>query len=360
MFKFLVVLLGIGLGLALMLLVVRIWSRVSPEKEFPIFWLGAGYMGFAVAGGFLFFILRNNIVKAWILRYSVMERFFERMPVYQLVSSVVGLIAGLIVAALLCRLFNFLGNGLLTTVLATILYLMLGSLGFSVGRKKSADVPGMMNRLDGFRDRHRKNSGNHAVTSAGKLLDTSAIIDGRILEISRTGFVEGELVVPQFVVDELRHVADSSDESKRERGRRGLDMLQIMQAELANRIRLDETDFEDVTDVDVKLLRLARRTGATVITGDYNLNKAASVNEVKVLNVNELANALRPTVIQGQEMKVRITREGREAGQGLAYLNDGTMVVIEAGKSFVGEEKNITVTSVLQTSAGRMIFAKLS
>jgi len=189
-------------------------------------------------------------------------------------------------------------------------------------------------------------------------VDTSALIDGRILEVAKTGFLEGEFVVPQYVVDELQTVADSSDDSRRERGRRGLEILHEMQGSLKQLV-IDPADIEDIRDVDVKLLRQARDCGGTVITVDYNLQKAAAVSEVRTLNVNELAEAMRPAVVQGMDMRVRVTKEGKEPGQGVAYLEDGTMIVIENGKSLLGGEADVTVTSVLQTSAGRMIFAKL-
>jgi len=189
-----------------------------------------------------------------------------------------------------------------------------------------------------------------------KVLDTSAIIDGRILDICRTGFLEGDIVVPSFVLDELRHIADSADTLRRGRGRRGLDVLQKLQEEVP--LRIEEKDDYD-GEVDVKLLRLARDLKGAVMTNDYNLNKVAGVAGVPVLNVNDLAGALRPNVLPGEEMTVRVIREGREPGQGVAYLEDGTMVVVENGRRRVGETLNAEVTTVLQTSAGRMIFARV-
>ena len=189
-----------------------------------------------------------------------------------------------------------------------------------------------------------------------KVLDTSVIIDGRILDICRTGFLEGDMVVPAFVLDELRHIADSADALRRGRGRRGLDVLKKLQEETP--LRIEERDECD-GEVDVKLLRLARELNGAVMTNDYNLNKVASVAGVPVLNVNDLAGALRPNVLPGEEMTVRILREGREPGQGVAYLEDGTMVVVENGRARVGETLSCAVTTVLQTSAGRMIFARV-
>lgn len=359
LFRILVILLGVGLGLALAKFVDDRYTAVLIRDEnFIWLWKVILFAGLAFLGGLLFFALSNQIAKHWISWSGAVEKRLDNMPAHQVASSVTGLILGLIVAALLSGIFKSLGSGMAISVLSAILYLALGSLGFTIGHKRSKEFSAMLMRFNTSRDNHRSRKNG----SAGviKLLDTSAIIDGRVFEICKTGFVEGTLNVPQFVVDELQHVADSSDDGKRERGRRGLDLLKHMQEELQNRIVINETDYPDVTDVDVKLLRLAKQNGWAIVTADYNLGKAAAVNEVRVLNVNELANALRYTVTQGQELTVRITREGREAGQGLAYMNDGTMLVIEGGKEFVGMEKRVTVTSVLQTSAGRMIFAKLA
>nr|SIP63091.1 Pili retraction protein pilT [uncultured bacterium] len=180
-----------------------------------------------------------------------------------------------------------------------------------------------------------------------------------MLEICRTGFIEGDLIVPSFVLDELRHIADSADSLRRARGRRGLDMLRKMQEELGGSLRVEDVRQEDDAEVDVRLLRLAVALGGAVMTNDYNLNKVAGVAGVPVLNVNELASALRPAVLPGEEMPVRIVREGKEPGQGVAYLDDGTMVVVENGRRRVGETLDAEVTTVLQTSAGRMIFARV-
>lgn len=356
LFKTLIVLLGIGVGVAIMLLIVQAYELSNPGKTIPMFGLVLGYGLLGLAGGFVFYLLKDTLLQKWMHWSGTVEKRLDKMPVHQLTASMLGLILGLLVAALLCRVFSFMGTGIVAVSLSAILYLVLGSLGFSIGRKRGAEFSTMIARLYGMRERQRiRKTG----ISGRKLLDTSAIIDGRILEIVKTGFVEGDLVIPQFVVDELRHVADSSDESKRERGRRGLEMLQTLRTGMKNRIRLDETEYADVTDVDVKLLRLAKQTGSAVITCDYNLNKAAAISEIRVLNVNELANAMRPAVSQGQDLRIRITREGREAGQGLAYMSDGTMIVVEGGGPFVGNEINVVVTSILQTSAGRMVFAKL-
>lgn len=196
--------------------------------------------------------------------------------------------------------------------------------------------------------------------ASAKILDTSVIIDGRIADMAETGFVEGNLVVPRFVLRELQSIADSSDPMKRRRGRRGLEVLNRLQNNPALSVELLETDFPDIREVDAKLVALGKSTGAKILTNDYNLNKVAELQGVGVLNINSLADALKPVVLPGEPITVRVVKEGKEPGQGVAYLDDGTMVVVDNGKNWMGQTIEVVVTSVLQTTAGRMIFARLS
>ena len=189
-------------------------------------------------------------------------------------------------------------------------------------------------------------------------MDTSVIIDGRIFDICQTGFVEGPLVIPGFVLNELRHISDSADGLKRNRGRRGLDILNKIQKELSIETQIYEEDFPEIAEVDAKLLKLAQVLNGKVVTNDFNLNKVAEFQGVPVLNIKELANAIKPVLLPGEEMKVVVMKDGKEASQGIAYLDDGTMIVVEGGRKFISEEIMVVVTSVLQTAAGRMIFAK--
>ena len=189
-------------------------------------------------------------------------------------------------------------------------------------------------------------------------MDTSVIIDGRIFDICQTGFVEGPLVIPGFVLNELRHISDSADGLKRNRGRRGLDILNKIQKELSIETQIYEEDFPEIAEVDAKLLKLAQVLNGKVVTNDFNLNKVAEFQGVPVLKINELANAIKPVLLPGEEMKVVVMKDGKEASQGIAYLDDGTMIVVEGGRKFISEEIMVVVTSVLQTAAGRMIFAK--
>ncbi len=191
-----------------------------------------------------------------------------------------------------------------------------------------------------------------------KLLDTSVIIDGRIADICDTGFIEGTIIIPVFVLEELQHIADSADSLKRVRGRRGLDILQRIRTAANINVQIDNRDFDDITEVDSKLVRLGKQIGAKIITNDYNLNKVSELQGVPVLNINELSNAVKPVVIPGETMRVKVVKEGKEQGQGVAYLDDGTMIVIENGRYHMNETIDVEVTSALQTAAGRMIFAK--
>jgi len=191
------------------------------------------------------------------------------------------------------------------------------------------------------------------------LLDTSVIIDGRIADIFQTHFVEGRIVIPRFVLKELQQIADSQDALKRNRGRRGLDVLNKIQKNTALDVRIQEDDFPEIKEVDAKLVKLAKLLGAKILTNDFNLNKVAEIQNITVLNINELANSLRPVVLPGESMDVRVSKEGKEYNQGIAYLDDGTMVVIDNSRHLIGQAVKVVVTSVLQTSAGRMIFAKL-
>ena len=351
--KLLLILLGIGLGLAAAQLGLALY-RLNHQTTAP--WIPvAAYAGMGFLGGIILLLLSRRIISRVSNLSREMQKEFDKMPVNQLMTAVIGLIIGLIVAALLRQMVSFLGNGVAGAALTAILYLTFGALGYNIGKRRSREFMAMITRLSGAREKSRIRKHGYA---ARKYVDTSAIIDGRILEVAKTGFIEGEFVIPQYVVDELQRVADSADDSRRERGRRGLEILRSLQDSLKQLV-IDPADIEDIQDVDVKLLRQARDCGGTVITVDYNLQKAAAVSSVRSLNVNELADALRPAIVQGMEMRVRVEKEGKEPGQGVAHLDDGTMIVIENGKPLIGDDAEILVTSVLQTSAGRMIFAKL-
>lgn len=264
-------------------------------------------------------------------------------------------VCGLLIALLIGVLLNFpLGRipwvGPYLSLLVTLLLAYLG-VTFTLNRKDEFSF--LTNQL-----LKRPISIAEKKKGSGKLLDTSVIIDGRILDISKTGFLEGEILVPGFVLEELRHIADSPDLLKRNRGRRGLDILNKMQKELDIEVSIINKDYEEISEVDSKLVKLAQDDGLVILTNDFNLNKVCELQGVSVLNINELANAVKPVVLPGEEMLAHIIKDGKEVGQGVAYLDDGTMIVVEGGRRFIGDTIEVLVTSVLQTAAGRMIFAK--
>lgn len=278
------------------------------------------------------------------------------MPASKLVAGVLGMILGLAVAALLAPALSNLPPPLGGTLplAASVLF---GYLGAAVMGMRYQDISRFVSAHLG----REVAQGSPKSRSEGKvLLDTSVIIDGRIADISRTGFIGETMLVPRFVLNELQHIADSSDPLRRNRGRRGLDMLNKLRKESVVPIVITDMDVEDVREVDDKLVMLARQLHCPVVTNDYNLNRVAELQGVLVLSINELANAVRTILLPGETLQVRIIQEGKEAGQGVGYLDDGTMVVVENGKRFLNRTVEAVVTKVLQTAAGRMIFAHLS
>ena len=317
-------------------------------------WINNPYISVAL-GATLLFVL-SFVLSDYCVRFITwMEEVLFKLPVGDLLFGTVGLIIGLSVATLIGFAINKVQLPVITEVLPIILSIILGYLGFRVGFNKRDELLQLFTRSGGPT---KKKNGEQEANSLQKLLDTSVIIDGRIADISETGFIEGTLVVPQFVLTELQHIADSSDTLKRTRGRRGLDILKRLQDERQSKVAIVDDDFEDIAEVDLKLVRLAKQMGAQILTNDFNLNKVCELHQVKVLNINDLANAVKPVVIPGEDMQVVVIKDGKEHNQGVAYLDDGTMIVVEGGRSYIGQAITVTVTSVLQTSAGRMIFAK--
>ena len=278
------------------------------------------------------------------------EDKLTKMNTKELVASVIGVVCGLVIANLIGSAFS--SYGAIGTVIMVILYMLFGFLGYRVAQKKRDDFSFALP----FKDNKESKK---AIAGKPKILDTNVIIDGRILDLLKTGFIEGKIIIPNFVLEELRHIADSSDSLKRNRGRRGLDILNEIQKQLAVVVEIVDFTYKEPLEVDSLLLKMAEKMDAYVVTNDFNLNKVAEFQGVKVLNINELANAIKPVVLPGEEMRVTIIKEGKENGQGIAYLNDGTMIVVEGGNKFIGDTKTVLVTSVLQTAAGRMIFTKL-
>jgi uncharacterized protein YacL len=277
-----------------------------------------------------------------------LELRLHRVPAHNMVGALVGGVTGLLGAYLVWGAVAGLQLGAEHFVHALLIVFLI-YIGVVIGARRGEWFePARV--IAAFKDASRLHQ--------YKVLDTSVIIDGRIADICETGFLDGTLVVPQFVLRELQQVADSSDSLKRNRGRRGLDILQRIQKMPHVQVQIVETDFPEVREVDLKLIEVAKRLSGKIVTNDFNLNKVAQLRGVAVLNINELANSLKPVVLPGEVLRVSVLKEGKEAGQGVAYLDDGTMVVVEQGKRAIGRTIEVSVTTVLQTTAGKMIFCR--
>ncbi|MCI0528747.1 MAG: TRAM domain-containing protein [Nitrospira sp.] len=283
----------------------------------------------------------------------LLESVLRQLPTRTVFFGLVGFGVGILIAGLVNFITGplFLGDTATLLVWQSATVLILGYLGLIYGSRmadeylkghklpEAADVP--------------------AIERNNKILDTSVIIDGRIADLCETGFLEGIFIIPQFILQELQHIADSPDSLKRARGRRGLDILHRIQNMADIRVKIVEEDFPNIKQVDSKIVALAKKVNAKVVTNDLNLNKVAGLQGVTVLNINELSNALKPVVLPGETMRVFVLKEGKESGQGVAYLDDGTMIVVDDARKFIGKNVDVIVTSVLQTTAGRMIFTRL-
>jgi uncharacterized protein YacL len=278
------------------------------------------------------------------------EKIIKRVALKVLLGGTIGLLVGLSIAKLIAYAFTGLENNIVRTAIFVVLSCIFGYIGMVLGSIKIEEL-GFPNWTWFMRGASRNNP--------VKILDTSVVIDGRIADIVETGFLDGALVIPEFILQELQHIADSSDPTRRARGRRGLDVLKRLQQEKLVEVRIDRQDFENLNEVDAKLVALALRLNAQIVTNDYNLSKVADVQGIRVLNINQLANALKPVVLPGEVLRLQILKEGKEQGQGIAYLEDGTMVVVENASRLLGKEVEVSVTSILQTTAGRLVFTTL-
>ena len=358
-------------------------------------------VGLGGAAGYLvspFFANKLQKFSIWV------EGQLSKMPLQDVVAGVCGLAIGLIIANLLGAAFSnipVVGN-----YIPVVFSIVFGYLGIHIVIRKQKEIMELLGRMVKLKKKPKEAAesseaaaqasvaaqpvalangaalpgavppgtvaaGGQILPMAGmvqspgygsyvpcKLLDTSVIIDGRIADICSTGFLDGKLLIPVFVLEELQHIADSADALKRVRGRRGLDILQKIRTESGLQVEIINQDFDDISEVDSKLIRLGQQLGGKIITNDYNLNKVSELQGVPVLNINDLSNAVKPVVIPGESMTVNVVKEGKEHGQGIAYLDDGTMIVVENGRYYLGKTIQVEVTSALQTSAGRMIFAK--
>jgi uncharacterized protein YacL len=328
------------------LIMGAIWARyimqelsdkvTEPINQFP--WVVFGGL---VGGGVSVIIL--------VVLRLVSQEFYEKLAP-AIVAVVLAMVMGYFAGQYILFWWPDVDITLRINVIATLV-LLFGFVGIYFGLTRAAKWESLISAVT---------KRNHPFGSP-KVIDTSVIIDGRVGDIWNSGFIEGTLIVPRFILKELQHIADSSDVLRRAKGRRGLDILKVMQeGDRKVSVVIVDDDPEDVREVDGKLVRVARRYGAKIITNDYNLNKVAQIEGVPVLNVNDLANAVKPAVLPDERMRVKVIKEGKEAFQGVGYLDDGTMVVVDGGRDYVGRNVDVVVTSVLQTSAGRMIFSRLS
>lgn len=303
----------------------------------------------AIIGSFI----SPYLIKSLFMFTSTVEKSLSAMSTQDLIAGTLGLFLGLIIANLVGLAFGSVPY--IGPYVSVALSIILGYLGMHLVVSKKSELAGWLHlHAEGSFDK-KKNKDHHT----GKLLDTNVIIDGRVADIYRSGFLEGPIIVPVFVLEELQKIADSSDILKRNRGRRGLDILNHMRKNSKDDVIIITNDFEDISEVDSKLVKLAREKNYKIVTNDYNLNKVAELQGVAVLNINDLAIAVKPAVIPGEQIFVQLVKSGKEEGQGVAYLEDGTMIVVENGSQCIGKEVPVIITSVLQTSAGKMIFAKL-
>ncbi len=358
--RFFIILIGLFVGPGIVVLVFEVISKLNGVNAYTLLldWVSLLIFIFSgIVSGLIFFALSKSIVDAIFNAAGQADKRLSKLPAQVMLPAVAGLLLGLIVSYFLSGLITgIIIIPWIAGIINVVITIVSVYLGISILVRYRRDLPG------GFFRRHKDEKDDKLKDeplARPKLLDTSVIIDGRIFDICNTGIIEGALVIPEFILDELRHIADSSDDLKRNRGRRGLDVLKRIQSELNLPVKIVHGDVEEASDADAKLLSLAKKMDGIVVTNDYNLNKVAAVKNVPVLNINELSNAVKPVVLPGEEMKVTVVKDGKEPGQGVAYLDDGTMIVVEDGVREMNKPSAVVVTSVIQTAAGRMIFARL-
>jgi len=312
------------------------------------------YLSSAIITGIIFIILSKYLADRLFSIMQSIDRWFSALPASVIFPGALGLIIGLIISFLFTGLFNWMHIPWLSAIINIMIYTAFCYLGIRITIKRKSEL-----HLFNFLKSHQKEKSETGGTSYCKIFDTSAIIDGRIYDLCKIGFIEGTIVVPDFILDELQHIADSPEDLKRAKGRRGLDMLNKIQRELKLSVNIVHTEYNEEMEIDSRLLRLAEDMGGKILTTDYNLNKVAAVWNIPVLNINELANAIKMVLLPGEVILVKIIREGKELGQGLAYLEDGTMIVVEGAAFRLEDNLYVEVRSVLQTAAGRMIFADI-
>lgn len=334
---------GASLGIFAIPELIRLFNLNVPEI------LKNAYVDGAI-GIIVFFILFYWLIDRVVNLIIKGEKSLLNINFMELIFATLGMILGLMIASMISLIFNFMGFTLLKNTVPVILAVVLGYLGFQVGLKKRDEIQSFLP------ERFQSGSNKRRVLDNTKLLDTSAIIDGRILSIVECGFLDGTIIVPQGVLDELQLIADSTDGMKRDKGQRGLDILSQLQ-NTGHPIKIVPGN-KNIKEVDQLLVAMAKESKSSVITTDFNLNKVCQVQGIKVLNVNDLSEAIKPVVAQGDQFMLNVTKAGKEENQGVGYLEDGTMVVVENGKHLINKQVNVEVQSVLQTASGRIIFTK--
>lgn len=347
LFRVVLVIAGAALGPGLIILffdLIKPYFDVDPHTLLPAWATLMLFISAAVIFGVIFFFLSKPLYKKARKLSSWIEGKALEYPAKVTFTGIAGLVIGLVVAFLLSQIITDIGIEWIRMAINILIYLICGYIFMRIAvicAKK------MFAKKKVNEDSARRN-----------ILDTSAVIDGRIFDICKTGIVEGSIVVPVFVLDELRHIADSEDALKRSKGRRGLDILDRLKKEQDINVEVSSKNYDDIAEVDAKLLAMAEEEHARIITNDFNLNKVAAVRNVKVFNINDLANAIKPVMVAGESMEVAVIKEGKDPTQGIGYLEDGTMIVVENGRQLIGKTISAEVTSILQTSAGRLIFVK--
>lgn len=308
---------------------------------------------FVLLFGIIFYIISPFLLERAQKIANYIQKEVLLIPSNELITGVIGFIVAMIIAYFVTKPLDMLPY--VGVPISIAVYIFLGYIGINVGRIKKDEAILFLQNIKMPKEKASKKSSG----APSKILDTSVIIDGRIAEILSTDFIDGKIIIPTFVLHELQHIADSTDDLRRAKGRRGLDILNKIQNNPKIIVEINDSRLDDADEVDIKLIKLAKDIKGAVVTNDYNLNKVAKIHGVNVLNINDLSNAVKPRMVAGEKMIVQVLKEGKENQQGIAYLDDGTMIVIENGKKYIGYDVNVEVTSVLQTSAGRMIFAKV-
>ena len=352
-FKIFFSLFGASFGLLLIQILQNSGFLLYPDNN---------YLNFAVKGisavifALIFFIISGSVIEFILKVLKTVESNLMERSLSEILIGTGFLIIGLIIAFLMNQLIDSMEFGLIGGFLSVTIYILFVYLALSLAMKNTESIVESIKNINWI---NRGRSQDKSLLCEKKILDTSTIIDGRILSVIETGFLEGDFLLPVFVLEELQTIADSSNNLKRTKGRRGLEIVNNLKESQYINLVLTDKDYPEIEEVDSKLLKLAQDVGGKVVTNDYNLNMVAEVQDIEVLNINELANAVKPVAIPGDTMEVDIIKEGESKNQGLAYLDDGTMIVVEDGYNSIGNHETVTVTSVLQTNAGKMIFAKI-